>query len=182
MGYNPNKVKARQTARAYSHTQRTNNTTHTHTHARGSGTRTEAEAEALTQDADTFRELKILLLPGGDAVLLPFMCMAVCACACACVCVSVSCVCLYRVAPLCVMLQLNGSLRSSCCCCWFATCVSIFHEQRCTVMAMVVQQIELIQENGIIKRQERAESALNKRDGDKGARERARAESKALYK
>lgn len=51
-------------------------------------------------------------------------------------------------------------------------------------MAMVVQQIELIQENGIIKRQERAESALNKRDGDKGARarERARAENKALYK
>lgn len=95
MGYNPNKVKARQTARAYSHTQHTNNTTHTHTHARGSGTRT--EAEALTQDADTFRELKILLsLAGGDAVLCcsrlcVWLCVRVPVCVCVCECI----VCLF---------------------------------------------------------------------------------------
>lgn len=190
MGYNPNKVKARQTARAYSHTQHTNNTTHTHTCTglrdthRGRGRGTDAGCGYVSRAKDPS-------FSGGGRCCAAPVCVygCVCVCLCACVCVSVSCVCLYRVAPLCVMLQLNGSLRSSCCCCcccWFATCVSIFHEQRCTAMAMamVVQQIELIQENGIIKRQERAESALNKRDGNKGARARARAraENKALYK
>lgn len=74
-----------------------------------------------------------------------------------------------------LLLLLNGSLRSSCAASAAgSTCVSIFHEHhdaalRCTAMAMVVQQIELIQENGIIKHQERAErSALNKQDGNNG--------------
>lgn len=111
------------------------------------------------------------------------VCLSQCVCVCVCECI----VCLFVSGcnTVCVMLQLNGSLRSCCCCCccWFATCVSIFHEQlhaalRCTAMAMVVQQIELIQENGIIKRQERAASALDNRDGNK----RAGAEYKALYK